>query len=73
MAYVNNYQYKDICNLRDTIDGELNRIAVTDDMNELLQMQTYLEKNIKRYIEMNKDKINGEYHPRKIPGGNIKL
>lgn len=47
-----------IKNLRDTIDGELNRIAVTDNPDEIQHMLTYLHKNIKEYAEMNTQKLN---------------
>ena len=35
MPYVNQEQYNEQRNLRDMIDGELNRIAVTDDPQEI--------------------------------------
>lgn len=44
--------------LRDTIDGELNRIAVTDNPQEIQHMLKYLKKNIEKYADMNTYKIN---------------
>lgn len=35
MAYISEAQYNNVCNIRDMINGELNRIAVTDDIEEL--------------------------------------
>lgn len=43
MAYISNEQYNDQSNLRDMIEGELNRIAVTDDHSEIDKMLAYLQ------------------------------
>lgn len=59
--------------LRDTIDGELNRIAVTDDVNEIDSMVEYLTRNIQKYATKNKNRIQGIYEPEHIKGGNLKL
>lgn len=37
-------------NLRDMIDGELNRIMVTDDKEEIAHLKPFLERNIKKLI-----------------------
>lgn len=66
MPYVSEEQYKTIRNLRDTIDGELNRIAVTDDENEIDQLIGYLTENIKTYTKHNRDRIKGVYEPEPI-------
>ena len=42
-------QRKEIDALRDTIEGELNRIAITEDPKEVEQMLKYLNHNIKKY------------------------
>lgn len=47
-----------IRNLRDTIDGELNRIAVTDSPDEIQAMLAYLHENIKKYAQLNTQKLN---------------
>ena len=60
--YTIEYDYKKamqiIRNLRDTIDGELNRIAVTDNPTEIQHMLAYLHKTIEEYAEMNTTKLN---------------
>lgn len=47
-------QYKHLSNeqnnLRNAIDGELNRIAITHDNDERINMCQYLQKNILKYI-----------------------
>lgn len=49
-------QYANLCakqrNLRDIIDGELNRIAITKDSNERLLMCYFLMMNIPKYIDV---------------------
>lgn len=57
--YVNENQYNRQRNLRDMIDGELNRIAITDDLEEIDKMVSFLQKNVLRYAEMHRDRING--------------
>lgn len=73
MAYVNTEQYYDQRNLRDMIDGELNRIAVTDDHSEIDKMLEYLQDNIKRLAQKHHDRIDGVYNPDKIHTVDIKL
>lgn len=46
-----------IRNLRDTIDGELNRIAVTDSPDEIQAMLAYLKSNIEKYAQLNTQKL----------------
>ena len=65
MAYVSTEQYNYISQIRDTINGELNRIAVTDDINEINDMHNCLLKNIERYAKHNRDRINGVYEPER--------
>lgn len=71
--YTSEYQYKTIRNLRDTIEGELNRIAVTHDVNEIDAMLEYLQKNIKKYAQYNKDRLQGVDNCPHIQGIDIKL
>lgn len=64
---------QEIRNLRDMIDGELNRIAITDDANEIQMMTECLVKDIKKYAEKNTNRIKGIYQPDVIVGGNLQL
>lgn len=57
--YVNENQYKRQRNLRDMIDGELNRIAVTGDLKEIDKMIDILQRSILEYAEMHRNRING--------------
>ena len=41
------------------IDGELNRIAVTDDLEEIDEMVEYLQHNVLRYAQKHYNRING--------------
>ena len=52
--------YNESNNIRDMIDGELNRIAITDDTDEIIRMMGYLMVNINRYAEIAKAKIRKE-------------
>lgn len=61
MPYVNQEQYNEQRNLRDMIDGELNRIAVTDDLEEIDKMVEYLQHNVLQYAQKHRDRINGVY------------
>lgn len=61
MSYVNQKQYNEQRNLRDMIDGELNRIAVTDDLKEIDKMVDCLQRNILRYAQMHRNRIYGVY------------
>ncbi len=49
--------YNESRNIRDMIDGELNRIAVTDDTDEIIKMMGYLVININKYAEIAKSRI----------------
>ena len=49
--------YNESRNIRDMIDGELNRIAVTDDTDEIIKMMGYLVININKYAEISKSRI----------------
>lgn len=62
-------QRKEIERLRDTIDGELNRIALTDDPKEIEQMLQYLNRNIQKYAKKNLDVIHGVWDPDVVKGG----
>lgn len=44
--------------LRDTINGELNRIAVTDNPDEIQAMLAYLKSNIEKYAQLNTQKLS---------------
>lgn len=61
MPYVNQEQYNKQRNLRDMIDGELNRIAVTNDLEEIDKMVNCLQHSILRYELMHRNRINGVY------------
>lgn len=61
MPYVNQKQYNEQRNLRDMIDGELNRIAVTDNLEEIDEMVNCLQHSILRYAQMHRDRIHGVY------------
>ena len=58
MPYVNQEQYNKQRNLRDMIDGELNRIAVTDDLEEIDKMVNCLQHNVLQYALMHRRRIN---------------
>lgn len=49
--------YDEFCSIREMIDGELNRIAVTDDTDEIIKMMGYLVININKYAEIAKRRI----------------
>jgi hypothetical protein len=61
MPYVNQEQYNKQRNLRDMIDGLLNRIAVTHDLEEIDKMVNCLHGSVLRYAQMHRDRINGVY------------
>lgn len=71
--YASEYQRKTIRNLRDTIEGELNRIAVTDDIKEIDSMLKYVQKNIEKYAQYNKDRVQGVDNCERIQGIDIKF
>lgn len=48
---------QEINNTRDTIDGELNRIMVTDDIEEIRGLTYYLFRNINDLIRKNQQRI----------------
>lgn len=58
MPYVNQEQYNEQRNLKDMIDGELNRIAVTDDLEEIDKMVNCLQRNVLQYTLMHRRRIN---------------
>lgn len=45
-------QNKELLNLADMIQGEINRMCVTDDINELYNMAMYARKNINKLCAM---------------------
>ena len=49
--------YNESRNIRDMIDGELNRIAVTHNTDEIIKMMGYLVININKYSEIAKSRI----------------
>ena len=49
--------YNEFRDIRDMIDGELNRIAVTHDTDEIIKMIGYLVININKYAEIAKSRI----------------
>lgn len=61
MPYVNQEQYNKQRNLRDMIDGLLNRIAVTHDLEEIDKRVNCLHDSVLRYAQIHRDRINGVY------------
>ena len=62
--------------LRDTIDGEINRIAISNDADEIQKMHDYLLKNIERYTQANlNDRLTGTlaYEPTEGGSQNLKF
>lgn len=57
--YVNENQYKRQRNLRNMMYGELNWIALTVDLKEIDKMVDILQRNILKYAEMHRNRING--------------
>lgn len=49
--------YDESSSIREMIDGELNRIILTDDKEEIIKMMGYLMLNINRYAEIAKSRI----------------
>lgn len=49
--------YDESRSIREMIDGELNRIVLTDDDEEIIKMMGYLMININRYAEIAKSRI----------------
>ena len=49
--------YDESRSIREMIDGELNRIILTDDKEEIIKMMGYLMLNINRYAEIAKSRI----------------
>ncbi len=45
-------QSKELLNLADTIQGEVNRLCVTDDITELYKLSVHVENNIKKLCSM---------------------
>ena len=66
MSYISNEQYNNIHNIRDMLNGCLNRIAVTDDPAELERMLESAKHNLEKYAKHNRDRIKGEYNPDPI-------
>lgn len=58
---MNAEQRREIENIRATIDGCLNRIAVTKDENELNQMFAAAKRQLDKYAKENTDRIHGVY------------
>ena len=56
---------QEIVNLGDTIEGEINRICVTNDIEELNSMEVYVKRNLEklisiRYMELRNKEINND-------------
>ena len=56
----------EVCNLGDTIQGEVNRMCVTHDLTELDSMALHARKNIEklqkmRYEQLKGAKMEGDY------------
>lgn len=52
-------QRKKIINLGDMIEGEINRMCITDDLNELDTMALYAKKNIEKLQELRYKQMKG--------------
>lgn len=63
MGYVCIEQYNKIHNIRDLLDGGLNRIAVTGDIQEIERMSISVQNLLKEYVKKNIDRVNGVYNP----------
>lgn len=50
----------EVCNLGDTIQGEVNRMCVTHDLAELDTMALHARKNIERLQKMRYEQLKGE-------------
>lgn len=50
----------ELANLYDMIRGELNRIAITDDIREIEQREPYLKHNIETYIKKHIDRVKNK-------------
>ena len=48
-------QSKELLNIADMINGEINRMCVTDDIDELYTMAAYARKNINKLCSMRDD------------------
>jgi len=55
------------------IDGDLNRIAVTDDLQEIDKRVKGLENSIKHYAQKHRNRINGVYEKDDMFGCHIEL
>lgn len=73
MSYLNQEQYNEQRNLRDMIDGELNRIAVTDDLEEIDKMVNCLQQSVLRYAQKHRNRINGVCEKDNIQSRHIEL
>lgn len=73
MPYVNQEQYNEQRNLRDMIDGELNRIAVTNDLEEIDKMVNCLQHSVLQYSQKHRNRINGIYEKDNIFSCHIEL
>lgn len=51
---------KERSNLYDMIVGELNRIAITDDVHEIEHLEPCLKHSIETYIKKHTDRVNGK-------------
>lgn len=52
-------QWKYVCNLGGTIQGEINRMCVTHDLAELDTMALHARKNIERLQKMRYEQLKG--------------
>lgn len=52
-------QSKELLNLADTIQGEINRMCVTDDIAELDTMALHAERNIHKLCSMRYEDLKG--------------
>lgn len=54
-----NKERQKLNNLRDMLDGELNRIMVSDDLDELLKMLMYARENVTKLYELRIIELRG--------------
>lgn len=58
---------------RETIDGELNRMMVSDDESEVKSLGKFLRNNIEKYISENEKRVRGEMKREQLKGGGMVL
>lgn len=55
-----NNDLRTIYNEKDMLEGNINRMCVTDDMDELLSMKNFAMKRIERIFQVNYERLTAE-------------